>query len=401
MKDIVTAPHAELVKESEVPSLLKDIRPQWRAKDLIQRVKRLIPVDPSSACQRLFNASIHDLKEKIILAGLDIAKETANNHKLPPIENQENIESYSTANLIDLTYRIGIISRPEWRRLLRCYEIRRDLEHEDDEYEAGVEDCIYIFKTCIDVVLSRDPIDLLRVKDVKELIEEPQPATPSTNLLEEYENAPQSRQEEILKFLVSIALNEEQADVVRQNATRFLGWFSRITQNTTKLSIAKHVQEKIKRKGPSWFIIRISYVAGVLGYLKKAHLTDFFSSYNKSLWEIHYGWNAHNSHGEILRSLIEVGGLLYCPQKIRIKILKWLVLAYVGEKGGKTSWGNVRHVYYSNTAAPLVEKIIEESADIIKDDLIKLKSDKNIKEALYTKHIERRMENLIDIVSNK
>ena len=58
----------------------------------------------------------------------------------------------------------------------RCYEIRRDLEHEDDEYEAGIEDCVYMFRTCIDVVLSRDPVELLRVTDVKEIIEESTPA---------------------------------------------------------------------------------------------------------------------------------------------------------------------------------------------------------------------------------
>jgi hypothetical protein len=40
---------------------------------------------------------------------------------------------------------MGLLPRPEWRRVTRCYEIRRDLEHEDDEYEATVEDCIYIF----------------------------------------------------------------------------------------------------------------------------------------------------------------------------------------------------------------------------------------------------------------
>ena len=67
---------------------------------------------------------------------------------------------------------MGLLSRPEWRRVCRCYEIRRDLEHEDDEYEAGVEDCVYIFSTCIDVVLSRDPILIVRVTDFKELIEQ-------------------------------------------------------------------------------------------------------------------------------------------------------------------------------------------------------------------------------------
>lgn len=54
-----------------------------------------------------------------------------------------------------LSYRIELLSCPEWRRILRAYDIRKDLEHED---EAEVQDCVYIFKTCVDVVLSKDSV---------------------------------------------------------------------------------------------------------------------------------------------------------------------------------------------------------------------------------------------------
>lgn len=120
---------------------------------------RLLPINPSSVCQRIFNAAIHDLKEKIIIAGLDIAIEVAKNYKLPPIKTEEDIiENYSTKNIITLSYRMSLLSRADWRRISRVYDIRKDLEHEDDQYEAGVEDVVYIFKTGIDVVLSKDPV---------------------------------------------------------------------------------------------------------------------------------------------------------------------------------------------------------------------------------------------------
>ena len=173
--EIIPLPNATLVKASEVPSLLLEIRPAWQAKNLINRVRRLLEVDPSSACQRLFNAAVHDLREKVAIAGIDIASEAAKQHGLPTITKTEDVENYSTAKLIDLSYRMGLLSRPEWRRMSRCYEIRKDLEHEDDEYEAGVEDCSYIFKTCVEVVLAVDPIHLLRVTDVKDLIEKSSP----------------------------------------------------------------------------------------------------------------------------------------------------------------------------------------------------------------------------------
>src|SRR5438105_11248097 len=154
--------------------LLAAIRPEWQAKRLVQRVVALIPVDPSSACQRLLNAAIKDLQQKIVIAGIDLAIEAAKLNKLPPITKAEDVlENYSTTNTLALAYRMGLVTRPEWRRLQRAYEIRGDLEHEDAEYEAQPEDCIYVFTTCITIVLSRDPIELIRVRDVREWIESP------------------------------------------------------------------------------------------------------------------------------------------------------------------------------------------------------------------------------------
>src|SRR5690606_22502220 len=209
--------HQEIIEASGVNTLLAQVRPHWQAKNLIQRVNRLLEVDPSSACQRIFNAAIHDLKEKIVVAGLDIAGEAAKQYRLPPVQKPEDVESYSTSRIIELAYRMGLLSRPQWRRLLRVYDIRKDLEHEDDEYEAGVEDCVYIFKTCVDVVLSRDPVHLLRLTDIKDIVETSEPASLNDEILEDFKHAPEPRQLEIYKFLVSSSLNTKLPDIVRQN----------------------------------------------------------------------------------------------------------------------------------------------------------------------------------------
>ena len=401
MNEITPAPNVALVHASGVPSLLQQIRPAWQAKDLINRARRLIEVDPSSACQRLFNAAIHDLREKVAIAGIDIAREAAKQYKLPPIEKPEDVEDYPTAKLIDFAHRIGLLSRPDWRRLSRCYEIRGDLEHEDDEYEASIEDCIYIFQTCIQAVLSRDPVHLVRVTDVKQLIEQPQAAVPTPSLLEDYQHAPQPRQEEILKFLVSFALDDKQPELIRQNAFAFLTHFAAITQNPSRLSLANHIQEKVGTTGPSRVLIRVAYVAGVLPYLKQAHRRDFFFAVLQTMKQTGYRWTAHSSHGELLRSFKEVGGLTYCPQDVRRELLKWLVLAYLGEPGGVTSWGSVRHVFYSNTAAPLVRELITDAVDGVREELRELAKDKDVQHACCTPHIERRLETLLDLVEEK
>ncbi len=112
-----------------VTSMLARIRPEWQATRLVQRVGMLLSVDESSACQKLLNAAFHDLRGKVRILGLDLAGEVAALYKLPPVKQEEDLEDYSTARLIDLAYRIGILTRAEWSRMHRAYGIRRYLEH--------------------------------------------------------------------------------------------------------------------------------------------------------------------------------------------------------------------------------------------------------------------------------
>ena len=81
-----------------------------------------------------------------------------------------------------------------------------------------------------------------------------------------------------------------------------------------------------------------------------------------------------------------------------MQILKWLVLTFVGTRGGQTSYGNVRHVFYSNSAAPLIRELIEQAADLVADDLAGLREDEDVKAALTSEHLSRRYERLLDIV---
>lgn len=394
---VVPSPDSALVAASGVPELLEQIRPAWKAKSLIARVQRLVVVDPSSACQRLLNAAIHDLREKVVVAGIDIAREAAKQYKLPPVESPEDMESYSTAKTIDLAYRMGLLSRPEWRRVSRCYEIRRDLEHEDDEYEAGVEDCVYIFKTCVEVILARDPIHLLKVIDVKDIIEESEPVTPSESLVGDFAGAPQPRQFEILKFLMSIALDKDKSDIVQQNAFSMLKSLEPHVLKPVTLEVAQHLQDKLGRSKLERRHVRVAIAGGALPYLRQNQLKDFYLEVLAQMEQVGTYWAAHNQHGELLRSFREVGGLQFCPEDVRKKILLWLVKTFIGTPGGRTSYGNVRNVFYSNTASPVIREIISEAGPIIRQELHELQNHGEVTALTADKHIARRMETLMDI----
>lgn len=334
--EIVTVEHpaAEMVRANDVPQLLAQIRPQWQGKDLIQRVSRLLPVDPSSACQRLLNAAIRDLRDKIGIAGIDIAGKVADEYKLPAVTKQEDVESYTTHNVIQLAYRMGLLGMKDWRRMTRAYEIRRDLEHEDSEYEAGIEDVLYVFVTCIDAVLSKDPVTLIRVTDVKEIIETPSPVVAESQLLEDYEHAPDTRQLEIAKFLVSTALGEESPDLVRQNANSVMREFSRLTRNSVLIQLAAHVQDKLGYAPLNPFMVRVAHSAGILPYFKRAKRKDFFTSYADAMDRTGYRWHSNAQHGQLLQELHEFGGLDSVPDDLHGRYVKWLVLCFIGEPGG-------------------------------------------------------------------
>lgn len=396
-RELVPNPAFVQIEASQVPGLLVRIRPQWKAKSLIERVQKLLAADPSSACQRLFNAAMHDLKEKIVIAGVDIAREAAQQNKLPPVNTAEDIENYSTSKIIDLAYRMGLLSRADWRRVSRCYEIRRDLEHEDDEYEAGIEDCVYIFQTCIEAILSRDPIHLLKVTDVKEIVEQPNFATPDAALLEDFEHAPQPRQVEILKFLTSKALDLKQPDVVQQNAYSLLGYLRGKAKTQSITAIGEHLQEKIGRNLDLRHA-RVAHVVGAAPYLRKAARRSFFEAFLEQMRQVGFRWTAHAQHGELLRTFLEVGSFEFCPEEQRGDILIWLIRLYIGEPGGVTSYGNLRHVYYSNSGSSLFKEILENHRDVIREEMRDLKKEKGIRSACENKHVARRFETLLDLV---
>lgn len=384
-----------------VGALLDQIRPEWKAKSLIERVEKLLRVDPSSACQRLLNAAIHDLREKVVVAGLDIAKEAAQLHGLPPVTRPEDVENYSTDRILDLTYRMGLLTRPEWKKLKRCYDIRRDLEHEDDEYVADVDDCVYIFKNCIEIVLSRDPVQLLRVTDIKQVIEQEQPQFPREQFLDEYRSAPDSRQKDIKLFLVSTALDAKQPDVVRANAVEMIKHLRTATSNQVKIDIAGHLQARVGRGLFPLVVMKVAQAAGVTGYLNRNSRNDYYADLLQRLKKIGHDWRKHAEHGAILDELEDVGGIGQCASPdISQEIVNWLVLCYVGEPGGYGAGYN-RPVFYSNSAAPIIRRLIESFGPRELEYLKTAASDKEIKAVLGRKKaIANRYEELLDMAGD-
>jgi hypothetical protein len=240
----------------------------------------------------------------------------------------------------------------------------------------------------------------LKVKDVRNLIEQPSSIVPDETLLTDYERAPQPRQEEIMKFLLSVALDKNQSDLVQQNAFLTLSHLQSRTHNQVILKLGSHLQNQIGRNGIDTRIARVANAAGIFPHLRQTARKDFFEDFYKKMEKVSIYWSAYEHHGELLRNFKECGALNACPEETRNKILKWLTLTYIGTPGGRTSYGNIRNVFYSNSAAPLIADIISNSSDLIKEELKNLSKDKDIKQAISNQHVSRRYEDLIDLAES-
>lgn len=74
------------------------------------------------------------------------------------------------------------------------------------------------------------------------------------------------------------------------------------------------------------------------------------------------------------------------------------MLCYVGEPGGYGAGLN-RRVFFSNSAAPLVESLLAEGADVPRVPLAKLANDRDVKRALQASDsVARRYQDLLDVV---
>jgi hypothetical protein len=393
---ITIAANRDIAESSNVGALMTLIRPEWRAKNLIQRVTKLLPVDPSSACQRLFNAGVHDLKKKIQIAGIDIASEAATANRLPAINRPEDIEEYNVSKTIDLAYYMGLLSRPEWRRITRTYDIRRDLEHEDDEYEATIEDCFYIFKTTIEAILSKDPIQVLRLTDIKAVVEKSVAITLDQTVKEEFAAAPAVRQAEIYKFLISTAIGDKHPDIVRQNCFISLNSLCALTKEQVKIEVSGVYSDKVKRSGLDVLTARVSFAAGILPYFKKSVLNTFYSGYLAHMKSISHAFRSNDRHGDLLRELHEVGGLECCHEDVLPGMIEWLCLCYIGEQGFGRYSGS-RKVFYSNIGAPLSRDMLIQSKSRVAPLLVKIiNSSKDIKAECGWQHCQRRAQDLVD-----
>lgn len=145
---------------------------------------------------------------------------------------------------------------------------------------------------------------------------------------------------------------------------------------------------------------KVASASGLMPYIRQAAKISFFTGFYAEMKKVGTDWSAYSKHSDILSDFEEYGGFDSCPPDQRDKIIRWCILTYIGTAGGVTSFGNIRHVYYSNSAAPHIKRLISESKANLKSTIETLRADATISKRMDNKHIARRFEELLDIVGN-
>lgn len=393
--------------ESQVPAELSTaehylarIRPEWQTTPLVRRVTCLLPIDPSSACQRLLNAAGHDLRSKVRYLGLDLAQDVAQTFGLPQVNNDEDLEDYPTARLYDLAFRLGLINRAEWRRIHRAYEIRRDLEHEDDEYEASKGDLIYIFETAIDVVLSREPIQVIQLQEVNDIVESDAPISVPQDVVDDYRDAPPQRQTEIFLNLVFWSLDEKRPELVRANCSRLIRKIAPITPPSAKIELAKKFEISIGRRPVDVETAQAAIISEAFPFIHRRQQRLLVDAFLRQFSSVPPHWKNHAEHIELLDNYFATGGFTICPSASERSIIRWMIEAYVGVPGRSGTFGRNRSVFFSDTAAPRIERILESAPPHIKGSITYIASESSIQKLLLVPEQRPRLERLVDITSS-
>jgi hypothetical protein len=263
-----------------------------------------------------------------------------------------------------------------------AYDIRKNLEREDDEYEAQPEDCVYVFSTCVNIVLAREPIELIYITDVKAAIESPDRVSLTPDLLEDYGRAPEVRQTEIIRMLVGVARADKQPDLVRQNAVEVLRTLEPLTMDKVKITVAADIHESLKGQALQPVDVKISAAIGAVPYLKQRRVAAFFADVVAKLGKISPAWTNCGNHAETLTLIDDYGGLAVIPKNQLEPIVLWLARCYLGEKGGYGSFGRNRDKTAGCRVRPPLEAVMD---------------DKRVQTAVQYKPIAWRLERLLDL----
>ncbi len=391
VKQTLTFDTAALLRQQ-----LSEIREPWQTSRLVERVRQLISVDHSCACQKLFNTAIWDIKDKLGQWGEDFVYKIAYKNSKISRGTVNPISGLSTTELLNLSYRSKLLSFEQWQLITECYQIRCKLEHEDRYFEVSSLETEKFFDVCINEVLSVDSMEIKEYDNFETITELTELAVPSQLLLSSFGSMSLENQVDATTFLIDVATNSSELMRATQNSV--------ISLIHLRESLSDHAKQEValKYSDPNIHHIDSRLVeslkcADALRFIETSSKSKFYESVYLSMIEVGEDWNKGQQQLEILQSFTELGSLDECPEQHRTNIFNWMALTYIGQDSGDSAYISERNVYFSKEASPVIQRLIIEANYISNAMIDTLLTDSAIAVLAENSFIAKRFERFLQL----
>ena len=211
------------------------------------------------------------------------------------------------------------------------------------------------------MVLSRQPVQVIQIREIEEVVEGAGPVAASSDLVQDFTEAPEQRQSEIFQRLAFWSMDQSRPELVRSNCYRLLRQFEPLAPNPAKIGLAQQLEQRIGRRAADLETAQVAIASGSFPFIHLRQQRLITSALIARFDAVKPHWSQHPHHGELLDDFQRAGGFAICPTGVDRRVARWFVEAYIGEPGRYGTWGRNRAVFYSDTAAPRIEKILDET----------------------------------------
>jgi len=102
----------------------------------------------------------------------------------------------------------------------------------------------------------------------------------------------------------------------------------------------------------------------------------------------------------ILDDFASAGGFTICPLGTERAIIRWMVEAYIGVPGRSGTFSRNRAVFFSDTAAPRIERLLQDAPPPIKGHITSIAKESSIRKLILVPEQQPRLDHLIEITSS-
>lgn len=401
MGDLIKNPEFSLSKEEAtfLNSELANVRDEFVGNQYIQEaVKVLSAGGYRSAIGSYWNAVVDDLRRKIIHRSLDLFnKEVDPKKKVKSYEDfQDHITDY---DLIEGAYSIGVIGWEAKKLLHQARETRNIFDGHPSSSNPNIFKVLSMITDCNRYVLSQEyPVPIIEIDSYLGTMDSPNFAKNEIAIEQAFSDLPQIYKNELANKLYNSYLHDSSSTELRANIEFCLPILWGFLSKEDRLQIGKRVDKEIVNGDQNKIKKAIDFLvltSNGLRYISNASRKGIFEPAVKKLEESLDDWA---EEAKAVSYLERLGTII--PEDLLERYVISLILTFVGRKGYSLYYS--RTDFYSDSAAPIIERLFERFDDRTADIFVNVvKSNEAIRYRINYPAKLNRLRKLANILLNR